>query len=217
MSTLQQSQKPPAGRPVMPRLSIDALRDALSSATNELMNRGLNTSAKWTAELLCSLKPGTTQNGHAGASAAAQNGFSASTMQASESQFAALHAGSSTASGSADMVDEADERRRAAEEDESAQYLLALSYYRVHEHARAAHALRSCWGPRARWLRCYCKYLVRKALVDGVVVKLPLTRTSPDRRAEGSRGRRRVAWTERQGSQECFGQRDPRRHGQLAA
>lgn len=48
------------------------------------------------------------------------------------------------------------------DEEEQDMYLLALSYARTHEYLRAAHVLRACCGPRARWLRGYSKYLVRE-------------------------------------------------------
>ncbi|GAA5879899.1 hypothetical protein JCM1840_000390 [Sporobolomyces johnsonii] len=47
----------------------------------------------------------------------------------------------------------------ARDDDERDTYLLALAYVRSHELMRAAHALRRCSGPKARWLRCYAKYL----------------------------------------------------------
>ena len=54
-----------------------------------------------------------------------------------------------------------------AERDDAEQdlYTLALAYFRVHEHLRAAHTLKDCTGPRARWLRSYAKFLVRRGIV----------------------------------------------------
>ncbi|GAA6010860.1 hypothetical protein JCM10207_003963 [Rhodosporidiobolus poonsookiae] len=38
-------------------------------------------------------------------------------------------------------------------------YTLAEAYFRSHELLRAAHVLRECTGPRARWLRGYAQFL----------------------------------------------------------
>jgi anaphase-promoting complex subunit 8 len=55
--------------------------------------------------------------------------------------------------------------QRRKDELESDVYDLALSYLRTYEHLRAAHTLRDCSGPKARWLRCYTKFLVRSLLL----------------------------------------------------
>ncbi|GAA6050389.1 hypothetical protein JCM3770_004013 [Rhodotorula araucariae] len=47
----------------------------------------------------------------------------------------------------------------ARDDDEQDLYALALAYVRGHELMRAAHVLRHCEGAKARWLRCYAKYL----------------------------------------------------------
>ncbi|GAA5887104.1 hypothetical protein JCM5296_001595 [Sporobolomyces johnsonii] len=64
--------------------------------------------------------------------------------------------------GEGQLDDEQEARRSewsARDNDERDTYLLALAYVRSHELMRAAHALRRCSGPKARWLRCYAKYL----------------------------------------------------------
>ncbi|KAM0747566.1 TPR-like protein [Meredithblackwellia eburnea MCA 4105] len=70
-------------------------------------------------------------------------------------------------------VDEEDaeeqERKEAArrkDDEEQDIYLLALSYYRVHEHLRAAHVLQDCSGPKARWLRTYARFLAGQKRVQ---------------------------------------------------
>ncbi len=50
---------------------------------------------------------------------------------------------------------------RARDEDEQDLHLLAQTYMRNHELLRAAHVLRDCTGPKARWTRCYARYMVR--------------------------------------------------------
>lgn len=57
---------------------------------------------------------------------------------------------------------------RARDEDEQDLHLLAQTYMRNHELLRAAHVLRDCTGPKARWTRCYARYMVCLSL-------LPLT------------------------------------------
>lgn len=58
------------------------------------------------------------------------------------------------------------QRRKDEQDDlENDVYDLALSYVRTYEHLRAAHTLRDCSGPKARWLRCYTKFLVRSLLL----------------------------------------------------
>lgn len=69
--------------------------------------------------------------------------------------------------------DEAAAEDRRLDEEERDMYLLALSYERTHEHMRAAHVLRDCAGPKARWLRGYAKYLV-SPLSGGARLKLTL-------------------------------------------
>lgn len=51
---------------------------------------------------------------------------------------------------------------RARDDDEQDLHLLAQTYMRNHELLRAAHVLRDCTGPKARWTRCYARYLVRR-------------------------------------------------------
>lgn len=46
------------------------------------------------------------------------------------------------------------------DENEQDDYLLGLTFVRNHEMLRAAHCLEQCRGPKARWLRCYSKFLV---------------------------------------------------------
>ncbi|GAA5945899.1 hypothetical protein JCM1841_004708, partial [Sporobolomyces salmonicolor] len=64
--------------------------------------------------------------------------------------------------GEGELDDEQEARKaewRTRDDDEGDTYLLALAYVRSHELMRAAHALRRCSGPKARWLRCYAMYL----------------------------------------------------------
>ena len=56
--------------------------------------------------------------------------------------------------------EEAAAEGRRRDEEERDMYMLALAYERTHEHLRAAHVLRNCEGPKARWLRSYSKFLV---------------------------------------------------------
>ena len=53
---------------------------------------------------------------------------------------------------------------RARDDDEQDLHLLAQTYMRNHELMRAAHVLRDCTGPKARWTRCYARYMVRRTL-----------------------------------------------------
>ncbi|GAA5878407.1 hypothetical protein JCM3774_002827 [Rhodotorula dairenensis] len=48
---------------------------------------------------------------------------------------------------------------RARDEDEHDLHLLAQAYMRNHELLRAAHVLRDCTGPKARWTRCYARFM----------------------------------------------------------
>jgi anaphase-promoting complex subunit 8 len=48
------------------------------------------------------------------------------------------------------------------DEDEQDVYALAVTYVQNHELLRAAHVLRECTGPKARWLRSYARLLVRE-------------------------------------------------------
>ncbi|BGP34605.1 Anaphase-promoting complex subunit 8 [Rhodotorula toruloides] len=45
------------------------------------------------------------------------------------------------------------------DEDEQDLYALAVTYVQNHELLRAAHVLRECAGPKARWLRSYARFL----------------------------------------------------------
>ncbi|PRQ75797.1 hypothetical protein AAT19DRAFT_12819 [Rhodotorula toruloides] len=45
------------------------------------------------------------------------------------------------------------------DEDEQDVYALAVTYVQNHELLRAAHVLRECTGPKARWLRSYARFL----------------------------------------------------------
>lgn len=73
------------------------------------------------------------------------------------------------ASGGGDGDDElrasVDPRTRdewaSRDEDEQDVYALAVTYVQNHELLRAAHVLRECTGPKARWLRSYARFLVR--------------------------------------------------------
>ncbi|GAA5853861.1 hypothetical protein JCM8547_007477 [Rhodosporidiobolus lusitaniae] len=51
------------------------------------------------------------------------------------------------------------EEWRLRDEDEQDVYSLAETYMRSHELLRAAETLKGCEGGKARWLRCYTKYL----------------------------------------------------------
>lgn len=80
------------------------------------------------------------------------------------SGFSPVHALPPTHEG---MLEDDGQQERYLRQDEleEDQYLLALSYLRVHEHLRAAFVLKDCVGPRARWLRTYTKFLVRPLLL----------------------------------------------------
>ncbi|KWU43913.1 TPR-like protein [Rhodotorula sp. JG-1b] len=55
---------------------------------------------------------------------------------------------------------------RARDDDEQDLHLLAQTYMRNHELLRAAHVLRDCTGPKARWTRCYARYLAGEKRVQ---------------------------------------------------
>lgn len=58
------------------------------------------------------------------------------------------------------------ERNEWEERDEDEQDLVALAetYFRGHELLRASWVLKNTKGGKARWLRCYAKFLVRPLL-----------------------------------------------------
>ncbi|GAA5910236.1 hypothetical protein JCM6882_001782 [Rhodosporidiobolus microsporus] len=61
------------------------------------------------------------------------------------------------------------EEWKERDEDEQDLVCLAETYFRSHELLRASWALRDCKGARARWLRCYAKYLAgEKRLSDSL-------------------------------------------------
>ncbi|BGP19250.1 hypothetical protein JCM10213_007015 [Rhodosporidiobolus nylandii] len=70
----------------------------------------------------------------------------------------------------ADPRRQQEEKRRdeweERDEDEADLVLLAETYFRGHELLRAAHCVRECTGARARWLRCYAKYLAGEKRVQ---------------------------------------------------
>lgn len=184
----QQHQHAPLRTMSKPELSAEAqdptlLHSTLRHATQELSARGLSSSAKWSAELLSCLPvpssahfrtstpirtgPSTSRHSLPGLpSIGIARGYRDSLGSVVEME------GSSPAPGGGEERMEEDgwtgeeegegERR---DEEEKDVYLLALAYYRTHELLRAAHALRDCKGPRARWLRCYSKFLVRPCCV----------------------------------------------------
>ncbi|GAA5971241.1 hypothetical protein JCM8115_005814 [Rhodotorula mucilaginosa] len=55
---------------------------------------------------------------------------------------------------------------QARDEDEQDLHLLAQTYMRNHELLRAAHVLRDCTGPKARWTRCYARYMAGEKRVQ---------------------------------------------------
>lgn len=65
------------------------------------------------------------------------------------------------AAGAAADLPRAQAGWRACDDDEEDLRALAHAYWRNHELLRAAHVLRDCTGPKARWMRCYARYLVR--------------------------------------------------------
>ncbi|GAA5985287.1 hypothetical protein JCM10908_002605 [Rhodotorula pacifica] len=67
--------------------------------------------------------------------------------------------GNSATTAAADQPASAQAEWRARDEDEQDVHLLAQSYLRNHELLRAAHVLRECTGPRARWTRCYARFM----------------------------------------------------------
>lgn len=186
--------------PTIPSQDAATLRTDLRTAVQELMDRGLNSSAKWSAELLHSLP---TPPDPVASTSRQQQGTAPlfrtstpvrhppSTRQSlpglppmssiahvmgghRDSLGSVLEMGSSPAAGLGAVGGEermeedhwtpeeealAEGRRR--DEEERDMYMLALAYERTHEHMRAAHILRGCEGPKARWLRGYAKYLVR--------------------------------------------------------
>ncbi|ORY50685.1 hypothetical protein BCR35DRAFT_327247 [Leucosporidium creatinivorum] len=187
--------------PTIPQPDPAALRLELRTATQECMDRALNSSAKWAAELLSALPPTPSTSRDALPHSTAPGGSAPlfrtstpvrhppSTRQSlpglppmssiahgmgghRDSLGSVLEMGSSPAhvmggaAGEERMEedhwtpeDEAAAEGRRQDEEERDMYLLALSYERTHEHMRAAHVLRDCTGPKARWLRGYAKYL----------------------------------------------------------
>ncbi|KAK4046940.1 Anaphase-promoting complex subunit 8 [Microbotryomycetes sp. JL201] len=201
---------------------LDVVRQELRDAVRDCMDRGLNASARWCAELQVALvrhnpaveEPSTRRtttfktstpvrhsSGHAHpetAGTTAPSGrqsllpglppmSSASHAHGRESLGSILEIGSSPA-GHPSVIEEQDSlmdhdwhnsasatdnpaatstpsapdkarQYKHVDRDEEAEYLLALSYLRMHEHLRCGHALRNCVGPRARFLRCYSRYL----------------------------------------------------------
>ncbi|KAK4048976.1 Anaphase-promoting complex subunit 8 [Microbotryomycetes sp. JL221] len=211
---MQQTQ---TASPLSP-LEVDVvqIRKDLRNAVRECMDRGLNASARWCAQLQSTLvKP--THHSEAqheastSRSTAGPSTFRTSTPVKADQSAGANRAGS-TATGRAsllpglppmttsftshghgrdslgsilemgsspahphvlededhhldeDMVDDdeataAHRTYKALDDEEETEYMLALSYLRMHEYLRCGHALRDCRGPKARWLRTYAKYM----------------------------------------------------------
>lgn len=164
------------------------LQKELRTAIQDEMDRGLNSSAKWAAELLQSLPPiaSTSQLNQTTAPLfRTSTPVRHSTRQSlpglppmssiahvmgghRDSLGSVLEMGSSPAGEREERMEEdhwTPEEQAAAEgrrrdEEERDMYMLALAHERTHEHLRAAHVLRNCDGPKARWLRSYSKFLV---------------------------------------------------------
>lgn len=164
-----------------------SVRRQLRTATRECTERGLNFSAKWSAELLNSLPSSPiastskiplnpSQNYRTSTPARNSNldrrdslpGLPNVASIARGGNYGRDSLGSvveiSSPVNPVEMEMEDDEPDRInwdqVDEDEQDLYLLAISYERVHEHLRAANSLKDCRGPKARWLRTYAKFLV---------------------------------------------------------
>ncbi|KAM0791842.1 hypothetical protein ACM66B_004099 [Microbotryomycetes sp. NB124-2] len=196
-------------------VQVDQVRHELREAVRQCMDRGLNASARWCAELQASLVKAPAR--HDKTTATSQATFKTSTpvrhgqgqaqgrqsllpglppMSSSAAAGAAHHGhgreslgsilemGSSPAHPSVIEEESMDQEQWAQsieaatvdhatastpsqqvrqylqfDQEEDTDYMLALSYLRMHEHLRCGHALRNCKGPKARFLRCYSRYL----------------------------------------------------------
>lgn len=90
---------------------------------------------------------------------------------------------------------------RARDVDEQDLHLLAQSYMRSHELLRAAHVLRECSGPKARWTRCYARFMVSprqtppsarpgaRSTASRLRFSIPTCASDPRRARSGSRKR----------------------------
>ncbi|KAK4694200.1 anaphase-promoting complex subunit 8, partial [Phenoliferia sp. Uapishka_3] len=184
--------------PTFTHESPSTLLPLLRSATAELSSRGLHSSAKWSAELLASLRPSPSSSssdlpgpqyrtstpvrmkggreGREGRQslpglppmfAIAQTRRdrdslgSVMEMEGASSPVVAQpeRMEEEEEDGEGEGGEEARREWDKRDDDEQDLYTLALAYYRVHEHLRAAHTLRDCTGPKARWLRNYAKFL----------------------------------------------------------
>lgn len=118
--------------------------------------------------------------------------------------------------------EEEEAKRENVRQDEEEQdlYALALAYHRTHEHLRAAWTLKDCVGPKARWLRGYAKYLVRR-VADWEVLRARVALGADEigfvtgGREACTRGEWRATRSQRQGYREPFCDRTTRRHGDL--
>ncbi|GAA5821685.1 hypothetical protein JCM11251_000969 [Rhodosporidiobolus azoricus] len=84
-----------------------------------------------------------------------------------------------------------DPRREEWEErDEDEQDLVALAetYFRAHELLRASWVLRDCKGAKARWLRCYSKFLLVLPKPERLTFRLSLSAQAGEKRLTDSLG-----------------------------
>ncbi|KAI5478692.1 hypothetical protein MNV49_004719 [Pseudohyphozyma bogoriensis] len=166
-----QAAPPPA--PVFIPEDPSSLRPIFRAASIACADRGLSSSSKWAAELLHALPKSPKQHVFR-TSTPVKGGRGAHVLPPMPMSGIGLGARGRARGGMRDslgsvmemegsspggLVEEDMGEGEDVDEDEEDTYLLALSYFRVHEHLRAAHLLKDCRGSKARWLRGYSKYL----------------------------------------------------------